>query len=113
MTDLLGKKMRDVTKGEQPYLTFSTEHGFFNGACTWYVLKTYQNDQVKQFARWLVKAVSPMTGPGGDFGDAYVYDVIVAPGSFLIAVDGRAPTEAEWAEVRGWQVNAVNSDVWQ
>ena len=112
MTDLLGKKFRDVTKGEQPYLTFATEDAFLGGGCTWRVLKTYQNDQTKQYARWLVQAISPMTGPSGGFGDAYVYDVIVSPAPFLIAVDGRTPTEAELEEVRGWQAAAVDSGAW-
>ena len=112
MTDLLGKKFRDVTKGEQPYLTFSTEAGFFDGACTWHVLKTYQNDQTKQYARWLVQAISGMTGPSGDFGDAYVYDVIVTPKPKLIAVDGREPTPVERDEVLKWYVNAVDSGAW-
>jgi len=114
MTDLVGKKMRDITPqgGEKPYLTFSTEAGFYGDACTWHVMKTYQNDQTKKHARWLVQAISPMTGPSGDYGDAYVYDVIVTPAPFLIAVDGRTPTEAELAEVREWQAAAVDSGVW-
>jgi len=112
MTDLLGKKRRKTEEGEQPYLTFYTAVGYFGEPVTWHVLKTHQNDQTKQYARWLVQAISGATGPHGDYGDAYVYDVIVSPAPTLVAVDGRTPTEAELEEVRGWAANAIDSGAW-
>ena len=39
------------------------------------VLKKYQIDDNKPFARWLVAAKSPFTGGDYDMGDNYVQDV--------------------------------------
>jgi len=42
---------------------------------TWLVLKKWQADDDKPFARWFCKVTSPMTGPSGDLGDVYVNEV--------------------------------------
>lgn len=49
-----------------------------SGQWTWYVLKKWQADDHKPFARWFCKVVTPMTGPNGDLGDVYAADVMSA-----------------------------------
>lgn len=44
------------------------------GNWTWYVLKKYQLDDEKPFARAFCKVVTPYTGPSGDLGDVYIAD---------------------------------------
>lgn len=41
---------------------------------TWYVLKKYQADDEKPFARWLCHVVTPIV-PRGETGDVYVKDI--------------------------------------
>ena len=94
----IGKKMRK--DGEAPYLTITSENGFFGGPARWDVLKSYQNDNTKQYARWLCRVTTPMTGPGGDIGDTYVTDAIMARDAKLSFVDGEVPSteDIEWFE---------------
>lgn len=47
----------------------------FDGAWTWYVLKKWQANDDKPYARWFCKVVTPMTGSAGDFGDVYVAEI--------------------------------------
>ncbi len=103
--ELVGRKTRKVDQGEDAYLTFVTDRGFFGGPATWRVLKTWQNDQTKQFARWLCEVTTPMTGPGGDLGDTYVADVLMTRDLTLVAVDGREPTREEAEIVDEWRLN--------
>lgn len=46
-----------------------------DGTWTWYVLKKWQVDDAKPYARWFCQVVTPMTGPSGDLGDVYVSDI--------------------------------------
>ena len=41
---------------------------------TWYVLKKWQIDDAKLYARWFCQVFSPIV-PDGEFGDVYVADV--------------------------------------
>lgn len=66
-------KYRDDRK-EAPYLTVVDEHGPF-GPTEFRVLKVYQLDPHKPYARVMVRAISGATGSGGDLGDAYWGDV--------------------------------------
>jgi len=54
-----------------------------DGSWTWYVLKKYQRDDDKPYARWYCKVVTPCC-PDGEFGDVYVADIL-RHGSFKIA----------------------------
>jgi len=45
------------------------------GDWTWYVLKKWQADDEKPYARWFCKVVTPMTGDAGDLGDVYVSEI--------------------------------------
>ncbi len=45
-----------------------------DGSWTWYVLKKYQADDDKQYARWFTLVDSPFV-PNGELGDTYVADV--------------------------------------
>lgn len=45
-----------------------------DGSWKWYVLKKYQADDDKEFARWMCFVESPFT-PNGETGDTYVQDV--------------------------------------
>ena len=47
----------------------------FNGSWTWYVLKKWQSDDAKPYARWFCDVVSPIC-PDGEMGDVYVSDII-------------------------------------
>lgn len=104
--DLVGKKTRKVDDGEAAYLTFVTDRGFFGGPATWRVLKTWQKDQTKQYARWLCEVTTPMA-PYGDLGDTYVADVLMTRDLTLVAVDGREPTREEAEIVDEWRRNVV------
>jgi hypothetical protein len=54
-----------------PYETWVSH----DGSWTWLVLKKWQADDAKPFARWFCKVVTPMTGPSGDLGDVYVSEI--------------------------------------
>lgn len=43
---------------------------------TWKVLKKYQADDHKPYARWFCQVHSPYTGLSGDLGDVYAEDVM-------------------------------------
>lgn len=54
----------------------------------WYVLKKYQTDDNKLYARWFVKAFSPYT-PSGELGDSYASEIMQSARK----VGGRPPSE--------------------
>lgn len=80
----LGKKMR--RDDEPAYLTFQS------GDWTWEVIKTYQNDDAKDYARWMCKVTSPYTWGSAEIGDTYVRDILVDARASLTGVDGKAPS---------------------
>jgi hypothetical protein len=45
-----------------------------DGSWTWYVLKKWQADDAKPYARWFCDVVSPFC-PDGEMGDVYVSDI--------------------------------------
>jgi len=45
-----------------------------NKSWTWYVLKKWQADDDKAYARWFCSVVSPFT-PEGEMGDVYVSEI--------------------------------------
>lgn len=45
-----------------------------DGQWTWYVLKKWQNDDNKPFARWFCDVVTPIV-PDGEKGDVYVKEI--------------------------------------
>lgn len=45
------------------------------GTWTWYVLKKWQADDDKPFARWFCLVVTPNTGSRGEMGDVYVSEI--------------------------------------
>ena len=92
----LGKKARK-TDGT-PYCEFRS------GSWTWKVLKTYQMDQAKPYARWFCQVVTPMTGSYGDLGDTYVRDILIEGRAVLAVVDGREPTAEEKQAVEAIRV---------
>lgn len=58
-----------IRPADKPYEVWAA------GGWTWYVLKKWQADDDKPFARWFCRVVTPWSGPAGDFGDVYVVDV--------------------------------------
>lgn len=60
-------KTRDVSN---PYETWQTP----DGSWTWKVLKKWQADDDKPFARWFCFVTSPYC-PNGEMGDTYVTDI--------------------------------------
>ena len=45
-----------------------------DGSWTWYVLKKWQADDDKPYARWFCDVVTPMC-PRGELGDVYVSEI--------------------------------------
>lgn len=66
MKNLCGK----TRPRQDPYEIWQSK----DGSWTWYVLKKYQADDNKPFARWLCYVVSPFV-PDGEVGDVYVETV--------------------------------------
>lgn len=56
---------------DRPYEIWQTP----DGSWTWKVLKKWQKDDDKPFARWLCAVSSPMTYGMDDIGDVYVADI--------------------------------------
>lgn len=65
MKNMCGK----TVKREQAYEVWQA------GDWTWYVLKKWQADDHKPFARWFCDVVTPMC-PYGEMGDVYAADVM-------------------------------------
>lgn len=57
-------------KKEDPYEVWANDSGW-----TWRVLKKWQVDDNKPYARWFCYVTSPFTQGGGDMGDVYVKDI--------------------------------------
>lgn len=94
---------RERRPGETAYAVFQT----LDGIWTWHVLKSWQLDPTKPYARWLCWVVTPMTGRAGDLGDTYVYDILVKAEALLIEVDGEKPTGEELDQVTNWRLNCA------
>ena len=45
-----------------------------DGSWTWYVLKKWQANDDKEYARWYCKVTSPFV-PEGEYGDVYVSEI--------------------------------------
>ena len=90
MTPVIQKKSRPIDG--TPYAVIK------GGSFTWKVLKTYQNDEAKQYARWFLATSSPMTFGEDELGDGYVADVVFPLTNLLVEVDGRTPTveDQQW-----------------
>jgi hypothetical protein len=82
---------KKAVKADNPQAVFTA------GDWTWKVLKTYQVDDAKPYARWLCAVSSPMTYGSDDYGDTYVRDVVL--NSRLIEVGGLPPTEQDLQDV--------------
>ena len=66
--NLMGK----TRPSDKPYLTFKSPDGTWE----WKVLKSWQGDDSKPFARWFAEVSSPATFGGSDLGDTYVKDIV-------------------------------------
>ena len=77
-------KTRKVDKGEKPYEVWKDDRMGFE----YQVLKKYQADDDKPFARWLVRTKSPFTFGSWEYGDGYVADI--KRGSRLVEVNAEA-----------------------
>lgn len=62
--------MLKTRKADNPYEVW------VYGDWTWKVLKKYQADDHKPFAKWLVAAQSPGTFGGWDMGDNYAAEIM-------------------------------------
>jgi hypothetical protein len=67
MKNLCGKT---VTR-ENAYEVWQTP----DGSWTWYVLKKWQADDSKEYARWFCDVTSPFVGEEGEIGDVYVAEI--------------------------------------
>ncbi len=79
MKNLCGKS-RPI---DQPYEVWKSH----NGAWVWKVLKKWQADDNKPFARWFCAVSSPFTQSTMDMGDVYVMDIKQA--AQLVEVNGK------------------------
>lgn len=59
-----------TVKRDQAYEVWQSR----DGSWTWYVLKKWQADDDKPYARWFTEVVTPMT-PNGELGDTYVSEI--------------------------------------
>jgi hypothetical protein len=84
-------RMGKTRKQDNPYLVFEA------GAWTWKVLKSYQGDNAKEYARFFVAVTSPMTYGSADLGDEYVKG-IVDHGSLTYVDPALFETDEERAE---------------
>jgi hypothetical protein len=64
MKNLCGK----TVKRDKAYEVWSA------GDWTWYVLKKWQADDAKPYARWFCDVVTPIC-PNGELGDVYVSEI--------------------------------------
>ncbi len=90
--DFIGKKARDA---DNPYALFTGN--MFGGPSTFKVLKKYRNDDAGEYSAWLIAAATPATWGSDEYGDTYVTDVV--PHLDLTEVDGRTPTQEEFAAI--------------
>lgn len=58
-------------KVEEPYEIWRTQ----DGSWEWRVLKKWQANDEKEFARWFCAVKSPYTYGGFDYGDVYVKEI--------------------------------------
>ena len=66
MKNLCGK----TRPKDQPYEVWES----FDGSWTWNVLKKWQVDDDKPYARWFCNVVTPIV-PQGEMGDVYVSEI--------------------------------------
>lgn len=66
MRNTMGK----MRKATHPYAIWKSRDGLWE----WRVLKKWQADDRKPFARWFCVVYSPYT-PSGELGDCYVQDI--------------------------------------
>lgn len=66
-----GNPCAKMRKADDPYEVWKS----FDGSWTWKVLKKWQADDNKPYARWFCLVVTPYTGPSGDLGDVYVSEI--------------------------------------
>jgi hypothetical protein len=57
-------------KQDNPYEVWQS----FDGTWTWNVLKKWQTDDSKPYARWFCNVVTPIC-PNGELGDVYVAEI--------------------------------------
>jgi hypothetical protein len=70
----------------------------------WRVLKTWQNDDTKPFARWHCAVKTPYTGDRYDMGDVYVSEITIHNAAVCVWRDGKlTPAGEDYAYVlREW-----------
>lgn len=64
-------KTRDKKKGEKPYEIWKS----FDGSWTWEVLKKWQADDNKPYARAFCAVTSPFTFGRAELGDVYISEI--------------------------------------
>lgn len=88
-------KSRPMTYGGKkpnPYLRFEAS------GWRWDVLKSYQGDNGKQYARWFAEVTSPYTFGSTDVGDTYVAEIV--QNGVLVYADPSIDLEALRQQVR-------------
>jgi hypothetical protein len=67
---MVANTMAKMRKVDNPYEVWANASGW-----EWRVLKKYQVDDDKPYARWMCAVKSPFTGGSFDYGDVYVADI--------------------------------------
>lgn len=70
-------KERRLDKGQTPYASWTC------GKCHYKLLKSWQSNQHKEYARWFIAVSSPYTFGDYELGDEYVKEVWPSLQSFL------------------------------
>lgn len=63
-------KCAKTVKRENAYEVWQS----FDGSWTWYVLKKWQENDARPYARWFCDVVTPIC-PDGEMGDVYVAEI--------------------------------------
>jgi hypothetical protein len=73
--NLCNKEIKGAWRMTDAELREKAYEVWVDGVWTWYVLKKWQTDDHKPYARWFCLVRTPMS-PDGDLGDTYASDIM-------------------------------------
>lgn len=87
-------KMGKGRQRDDPYMTLRSADDTWE----WRLLKSWQANDGKPYARWFCSVSSPHTQGGTDLGDTYVYDVLVTGRAHVVSWDRTVFTDGDEVE---------------